>query len=59
MGDKGALTESLSRLATYYREAPGESRRFVKDEADFQTLTQQMSNRTAVVNALIAALDEI
>ena len=57
--DMKALSESLNRLATYYREAPKESRRFVKDEAEYQTLSQQMFNRAAVVNALIAALDEV
>lgn len=39
------LMESLDHLATYYREAPGESRRSVKNEADFQTMAKKMTQR--------------
>lgn len=51
------LKESLAQLANYYREAPGESRRFVRDDVDFQTMSQKMADRAEVVSSLIAALE--
>jgi hypothetical protein len=58
-GVDAALKESLGRLATYYRETPKESARFVKDEAGLQALTRQMAEREATLNALIRTLDEL
>jgi hypothetical protein len=54
-----SIQESLGRLAIYYRETPRESRRFVKDEAELQSMTRRMAEREATLNALISALSEL
>lgn len=48
----------LPRLSQYFKNAPEESRRRIKDEDQLQTLASKMANREATVNALIAFLDK-
>jgi hypothetical protein len=54
-----SIQESLGRLAIYYQETPRESRRFIKDKAELQSMTQRMMEREATLNALISALSEL
>lgn len=55
-GDE-SLKELLPRLAQYFHDAPEESRRFVKDEKEIQSMIEEMAKREVTVNDLIAVLE--
>jgi hypothetical protein len=50
------LAGPLAQLARYYREAPAEAARFVKDPATIEAMTRDANSRVAVIEALAGVL---
>ena len=58
-GDFPGLAGRLEGLEKYYREAPAENARFVREESEREAMVAEMARREAEVCALIAALKKI
>ncbi len=50
------LAARLEKLAGYYREVPGETARFIKDEEILRQITVESQEREAAIRALIRAV---
>lgn len=53
------LLEGLQALRLYYSEAPGESRRFSRDEDAHRYLVEQSEERLAVIDSLVELLEKL